>query len=360
MFDKLYKEANDEIPVNMLLMESLKKEASGGKRKKSFGFMYRYGFAAAAVVIMVISLNVLPKVEKTQDMPDKYPGTKPEIVTENAEFKNVTSESSTNEESGINISEDNISQTVNLPIGEDKNDISQNNIPAYTAEGEAVVPEKKSEIKSSESHWVENNEVKTESVNETKSAVETDVVTAEDVSGQEQTEATEMAVLQQEATEATADKSTVPEAKAVNENRKVSSGGGSAGGGGGGSARASVSDNHSTGVTLEEYCDAFGFNPDLWNIPTGMSMVEGREIYTGSGETEEISHTVIYSGSGKTIRVKMFPESGEISSLINSGSGEKYNGNMILENSELSYTSYVVKNGNGYIVETNNLEKEKV
>ena len=83
MFDKLYKEANDEISVNMLLMESLKKEASGEKRKKSFGFMYRYGFAAAAVVIMVVSLNVLPKVEKTQDMPDKYPGTKPEIVTEN-------------------------------------------------------------------------------------------------------------------------------------------------------------------------------------------------------------------------------------------------------------------------------------
>ena len=34
MFDKLYKEANDEIRVNTQLLEELKSEASKGKKQK--------------------------------------------------------------------------------------------------------------------------------------------------------------------------------------------------------------------------------------------------------------------------------------------------------------------------------------
>ena len=64
MFRKLYKEANDEIAVNKELMEHLKQEAVSGKTKKKYSFIYNYGYVAAAIIIVAVSLNVFSDIEK--------------------------------------------------------------------------------------------------------------------------------------------------------------------------------------------------------------------------------------------------------------------------------------------------------
>ncbi len=73
MFKKLYKEANDEIPLNNELMEELKAEASKGAKKSYSGFAYRYGYAAAAIVIAVISLRVLPDMTEEPQITPPVP-----------------------------------------------------------------------------------------------------------------------------------------------------------------------------------------------------------------------------------------------------------------------------------------------
>lgn len=70
MFRKLYKEANDEIAVNKELMEHLKQEAVSGKTKKKYSFIYNYGYVAAAIIIVAVSLNVFSDIEKGIDNPE--------------------------------------------------------------------------------------------------------------------------------------------------------------------------------------------------------------------------------------------------------------------------------------------------
>lgn len=73
MFDKLYKEANDEIPVNTVLMEQLKAEASRSRKKSYSGFVYRYGYAAAAIVLVAVSASVLPKMTEKPSVNSPIP-----------------------------------------------------------------------------------------------------------------------------------------------------------------------------------------------------------------------------------------------------------------------------------------------
>ncbi len=60
MYKKLYREAMDEIPVNTALMEKLKCEAAGSRKKSRWSFQYRYGYVAAAILLLVVSAKLLP------------------------------------------------------------------------------------------------------------------------------------------------------------------------------------------------------------------------------------------------------------------------------------------------------------
>lgn len=63
MFKKLYKEANNEIAVNKELMEHLKHEAKTKNQRKNT-VIYNYGYVAAAIIIVAVSLNVFSDIEK--------------------------------------------------------------------------------------------------------------------------------------------------------------------------------------------------------------------------------------------------------------------------------------------------------
>ena len=63
MFRKLYKEANDEMAVNKELMEHLKQEAKTKNQRKNT-VIYNYGYVAAAIIIVAVSLNVFSDIEK--------------------------------------------------------------------------------------------------------------------------------------------------------------------------------------------------------------------------------------------------------------------------------------------------------
>ncbi len=86
MYKRLYKEANDSIPLNSELKEKLIKEARAENEKNKFGYLYRYGAMAAALVIAVGIFNLLPKTQKS----DTSPNLAEVIVEENQPMPRMT------------------------------------------------------------------------------------------------------------------------------------------------------------------------------------------------------------------------------------------------------------------------------
>lgn len=370
MFDKLYKEANDEIPINTELMERLKNEASKGKRKNPYGFMYRYGFAAAAVLIVAVSLNVLPEMKNNQKNEEKYPGTTAKVITQNDTAKiHETSENSANDKaSDISVSEDNdlkntgIDETkVNREAGNStQNDKAVNNSSASVPNFDDISKTGESTVKEDAAKNIPYSSATNES---TTPHISDSLNQPQGHNNMENAE-------ENAETDSAAEQQAIPQEKraviTAEKEQRVS--GGSAGGGGGSTSSSAAGYKAMVQqdiISLSDYCSYFGFNSESWNLPAGMSLIQGEEVYvTVNSQTqnyEDTEHTVIYSGGGKKVSVTMVPNGADVAALINSGSGGKYNGNaLIIENSASYYTVYAEKNGRGYIIEIENLEKENV
>ena len=86
MYKRLYKEANDSIPLNSELKDSLIKKAQTENEKNKFGYLYRYGALAAALVIVIGIFNLLPKTQKS----DTSPNLAEVIVEENQPMPRMT------------------------------------------------------------------------------------------------------------------------------------------------------------------------------------------------------------------------------------------------------------------------------
>lgn len=65
MYKRLYKEANDSIPLNLELKENLIKKAQTENKNNRLNYLYRYGAIAAALVIAVGIFNIFPKTQKS-------------------------------------------------------------------------------------------------------------------------------------------------------------------------------------------------------------------------------------------------------------------------------------------------------
>ncbi len=83
MFKKLYSEANDEIAVNTELKEHLKQQAANSRAKKRYSFIYNYGYVAAALIIVAVSINVFSDAYKGMN------GLENNIVTEDKKDEEV-------------------------------------------------------------------------------------------------------------------------------------------------------------------------------------------------------------------------------------------------------------------------------
>ena len=390
MFDKLYKEANDEINVNTILLEKLKSEASKGEKRKSYSFMYKYGFAAAAIIIVAVSLNIMPDMKKNQETEKRYPGTQEHtVMTDDNALHDETSESLTKEKTKNPENFKESEEKNNDVISSETARINDNKIitPQKKVQNEKIssTPQKDDEEKLNieESLVKPSNDILTDKTNETKNN--------QSDSEQNLKPETNSIIKKKDATkkedkfiESSDNVSIIPKTVETNENDNTKNESLPtipevseddtisnppvpllrSGGGGGNIYPETSSYNSETIISLEEYCALFGFNPDNWDIPSDMLRTEGEEVYiqknSTTGEYLKTNHTAIYSGNSKNIYITLLPDSDDVLSLINSGNGEIYKGNLILKNTDSSYTSYIVKNGNGYIVETNNLEKENV
>ena len=78
MFDKLYKEANDEIPINAALKEELIRKASAEPVKKTDRhtvIVRRVGFAATAAAVIALSFTAMPYIKDNFSGDSSYIGT---------------------------------------------------------------------------------------------------------------------------------------------------------------------------------------------------------------------------------------------------------------------------------------------
>ncbi len=64
LFKKYYKEANDSIKPNRELIDKIFEAAEKPAKKKSVVKFYKFGMAAAAVLVLVLSVSVLPNMFK--------------------------------------------------------------------------------------------------------------------------------------------------------------------------------------------------------------------------------------------------------------------------------------------------------
>ena len=62
MFKQQYKDANDSIPVNEELLNSLIAEAESSVKVYKFKNIYKYGTAVAAALILAVSAFALPSL----------------------------------------------------------------------------------------------------------------------------------------------------------------------------------------------------------------------------------------------------------------------------------------------------------
>ncbi len=73
MFKKYYKQANDDIETNRALIDKIFEESEKTTANKSFAAVYKFGMAAAAVLVIAVSTTFVPgllKPDKTEVAPE--------------------------------------------------------------------------------------------------------------------------------------------------------------------------------------------------------------------------------------------------------------------------------------------------
>lgn len=334
MFDKLYKEANDEIEVNTELMEKLKAEAMGEKRKKSYSFIYRYGFAAA-ILVAVASLNALPEINKIKETPKEYPGTKPYVAVENTELRGGTISSGEEDE----VSENNRSEIAGNGTWE--SDISSSSkMQNSTENSTGTKTDKSKETVNSQ------NRIKAE---EKEEKPKTDIVMTDNAVNEDKGFEAKAAEIKEETDSKTdgkdfekEDKFSEPAPAASRTVRNADSC----------EAEVYSLEEHDVSLHSEEFEK---INIESWNIPDGMTKMS-EEIREQTDSTAEV-YTTVYSGGDRLLKITAFSE---IEYTEISDNAEEYNGSLITEKPDNSYLIYIAKNGKRYIVETKNIEKENV
>ncbi len=99
MFKKYYKEANDDIKTNRQLIDKIFEEAEKPTKTKHFAKIYKFGMAAAAVLVLAVSVSLLPTIMKGSGQQNVANPTSPiaqsqtNISDEDANSANETDES---------------------------------------------------------------------------------------------------------------------------------------------------------------------------------------------------------------------------------------------------------------------------
>lgn len=341
MFDKLYKEANDEIPVNTALKESLLCKASDKSYKKTIKFksvIHKAGFAAAAAAVIALSFNVMPYIQNGLDDKSSYidTGNNPKPADGN---ENYTVETPKSSEKPIASNEPKVSESSQHPADTPKPEKSKNQKNADKSQS-AVAP-------------------KSDNISDKSDARKEDVPAKTSVNIEGSADSNAKTAMP---------KSDVPSDAAKESNSPESHSGGSSASGG-----AAIPENSTdsavpyskdgimavkalpnesgseTNVTLDEYCDYHGFNLNGIVLPSEMTRTGNYEM-----QTDQIQ-TITYSGGGKSAAITLVPDPLDIPTP----NGIRHGNAIISGNDDDGYTIYIKNTNNGLIISTNGLSEKE-
>lgn len=348
MFDKLYKEANDEIPINTALKEELIRKASAKSIKsvsKKTVMIRRCGFAATAAAVIALSFTAMPYIKDNFSADSSYISVGPNQNDGAAEEPT-----------------ENAAPHTEPPKTAAENSAAQPHPDGEKASGTSVAASKNStaavQKSTSDNSAAVPNTPKTAAESETNQQEKQSAAKAENVPAPQAEEAHSTESYAEESTEST-DQSEVPSAE------KRSGGGSSAYAAKSMASAENSADNSTdcgavmamsadlqTSLTLSEYCDYYGFDLSGIKLPRGMALTDGNTAELGT------DHTVVYSGNGKSISVKLILDSASVSVKAKSGSAENYNGTLMEETDNTHYTVYLTDKN--IVVKTNGLSKNEV
>ena len=343
MFDKLYKEANDEIPINAALKEELIRKASAEPVKKTDRhtvIVRRVGFAATAAAVIALSFTAMPYIKDNFSGDSSYIGTGTEQETktsvqpaESAEPSNELPKTTAEGQAAESHPDDTVTGNGNTANKIDNN-TGTSQKPAASKKNQAAVTE---------------NTAAPTGTTAPAAAAAPEVPTAEkqySASAEQITEQTESQMFSIESAEAETEVSVGYADEALITAKAASGSSGSDMG------VAANSSRKQSNMTLSEYCVYYGFDLSGINLPQGMSLSDGKTAKPGR------NHTVTYSGNGKNVSVTLVLDSTEAEQQSENSSGKSYNGAVVSKTSDTHYKIYSADKG--LIIDSNGLNEKEV
>lgn len=350
MFDKLYKEANDEIPINTALKEELIRKASAEPVKKTDRhtvIVRRVGFAATAAAVIALSFTAMPYIKDNFSGDSSYIGTGTEQETktsvqpaESAEPSNELPKATSESQAAESHPDD----TVTSGNGNTANKIDNN----------AGTSQKPAASKKNQASVTENTAAPTRTAAPTgttapAAAAAPEVPAAEkqySASAEQITEQTEPQMFSIESAEAE------PEVSAGYADEASITAKAASGSTGSDMGAAANSSRKQSDMPLSEYCDYYGFDLSGISLPEGMSLTGGKTAKAGR------NHTVTYSGNGKNVSITLVLDFSEAEQQSENSSGKSYNGAAVSKISDTHYKIYSADKG--LIIDSNGLNEKEV
>lgn len=344
MFDKLYKEVNDEIQINAALKEELIRKASAEPVKKTDRhtvIVRRVGFAATAAAVIALSFTAMPYIKDNFSGDSSYIGTGTEQETktsvqpaESAEPSNELPKTTAEGQAAESHPDDTVTSGNGNTANKIDNNTGTSQKPAASKKNQAAVTE---------------NTAAPTGTTAPAAAAAPEVPTAEkqySASAEQITEQTESQMFSIESAEAE------PEVPAGYADEALITAKAASGSSGSDMGAAANSSRKQSDMTLSEYCVYYGFDLSGINLPQGMSLSDGKTAKPGR------NHTVTYSGNGKNVSVTLVLDSSEAEQQSENSSGKSYNGAVVSKTSDTHYKIYSADKG--LIIDSNGLNEKEV
>ena len=344
MFDKLYKEVNDEIQINAALKEELIRKASAEPVKKTDRhtvIVRRVGFAATAAAVIALSFTAMPYIKDNFSGDSSYIGTGTEQETktsvqpaESAEPSNELTKTTAEGQAAESHPDDTVTSGNGNTANKIDNNTGTSQKPAASKKNQAAVTE---------------NTAAPTGTTAPAAAAAPEVPTAEkqySASAEQITEQTESQMFSIESAEAE------PEVSAGYADEALITAKAASGSSGSDMGAAANSSRKQSDMTLSDYCDYYGFDLSGISLPEGMSLTGGKTAKAGR------NHTVTYSGNGKNVSITLVLDFSEAEQQSENSSGKSYNGAAVSKISDTHYKIYSADKG--LIIDSNGLNEKEV
>ena len=376
MFDEIYRQANDDIPVNNCLLADLKRKArqidtktADNAEKKPVLNVYRYGFAAASLIVVLLGASIF----------SSYQEAKNDVVYKTENHMEKSAENTETSDIGETTGTDAVVTDTKIHNDNDLNgETNQSTADAGAAKLQTV--DDAGENDAGESHNFFETQTKENQTDETEFSLNT-----ENGAGNSYGDHTpETYSISEETDEAAEGDFDTAENETDNALETRVSSGQSAGGGGGGSASASAEsavlksapiydslasvseaqDDISVHEewSIESYCAHFGFNISQIILPRGMkeSRSGSAHVYTDSGGNIIDSQcTVFYADSGKSVMLSLHTDVDYIKSVF--ADGEKISSCASVKRYDNgAFTVYAYSGRCGYIAEVSGFSEQEL